>query len=807
MTLLRFALLLTLTFPVDWAAAAAAEEADPAAELLGYEAGQPRTALLAFEAELRSATPDQLPALEDRLLKVLESAAATRDAQDWACRQLRQAGSERSAAPLAALLADPQLETAARWALQSIPGAAVDQVLREALPALPAASRAGVLQTIGARRDRAAVSAIAPWASDSEAAVAEAALYALGQIGGSEALASVRRAEVPAAVQRYRFHALLRCAEQIEAEGQVAAAAKVYRDVFAGAPDSVLQTAAMHNALRAEQVRAADLAQAALTGASPRLRLAAAKLVCEAGDADLLGAVLRNLSALPADSVAALLNLVDDPLARPAVLAAAASDDEAVRLAALGALGRIGDASCVALLLETATGSRAAEQAAARHSLQRMRGAEIDAALVRAAEDGPPAPRGEAIRTLAVRDAVSAAPLLLKTARDADAAIRSEALRALGALADPQSLPALVQLLADAPSPDQIDVAEQAVLAACQRMAEPEVTSAAVLAGLPGPNAQVRSALLRILARIPAAASLAALREARRDADAAVQDAAIRGLAEWPDARPIGDLPEIARTATSLPHKVLALRGLVRMAALRGGRAPAETAALLGEALTLAPRPEERKLALAALGDVPHVAALELAVGCLQDEPLQVEAAMAVVKIAKAIQSREPQRAKAAVQKILEVCTAPAARQLAESAWFVLDALVNVAPQGKATSPDGWVKDGASSGEQAAIDGDPASYWDKEDGKDLYRLVVTLPRPERIVAISLMGYEHHRFAPKDFELLGDGQTVKKIENAQYEDNLLVVKLDEVTCTTVELRITGYYGGSPAIRELGLYRPQ
>lgn len=807
MSLLRFVLLLTLTLHVTLPVGAAGEETDPTAELLRYEAGQPRTALLAFEAELRSATRAELPGLEARLLQILESSAATRDAKDWACRQLRRAGSERSAVPLAVLLADPQLETVARWALQSIPGATADQVLRDALPTLSAASRAGVLQTIGARRDRAAVAAIAPWASDTDAAVAEAALYALGHIGGSEALEIVRRAEVPAALQRYRFHALLVCAEQVEAEGQVAAATQIYRDVFAEAPDSVLQTAALHNALRAEGARAADLAEAALKDSNRRLRLAAAKLVCESGDAELLTAVLRTLSSLPADAVAAFLNLVDDPSARPAALAAVEGDDEAVRVAAWGALGRIGDASCVALLLDMASGSQAVEQAAARHSLQRMRGVDVDAAVVRATEDGAPPRRAEAIRTLAARGAVSAVPVLLKTARDANDAVRNESLRALGALADRQSLPALVQLLTDAPSPEQIGVAEQALLAACQRIAEPELVAAAVSAGLPGPNVQVRCALLRVLARIPAAVSLAALRDARHDADTAVQDAAIRGLAEWPDARAIGDLPEIARTATNRPHQVLALRGLVRMAALQGDQAPAETAALLGEALSLAPRPDERKLALAALADVPHVAALDLAVGCLGDELLQVEAAMAVVRIAKRIQSRDPQRAKAAVQKILEVCTTPAARQLAESAWFVLDALVNVAPQGKAASPDGWGKDGASSGDQAAIDGDPASYWDKEDGKDLYRLVVTLPQPERIVAISVMGYEQHRFAPKDFELLGDGKLVKAIENAQYEDNLLVVKLDEVTCTKVELKITGYYGGSPAIRELGLYRPQ
>jgi hypothetical protein len=309
------------------------------------------------------------------------------------------------------------------------------------------------------------------------------------------------------------------------------------------------------------------------------------------------------------------------------------------------------------------------------------------------------------------------------------------------------------------------------------------------------------------VARVPSDRSLEALRAARRNGDAAVQDTAVRGLTDWPDARAIADMPDIARTAESLPHKVLALRGLVRMAALPGGREPAETAKLLGEALALASRSEEKKMALAALGDVPHLAALELASGCLADKELELEAATAVVKIAKRIQSNHPEPSKAAVQKILDVCTTAGARQLAESVWFVIGSLVNVAPQGQASSPDDLEKDGASGGDQAAIDGDPVTYWDEENDKGLYRLVVSLPQPQSLTAISITGYEHHQFAPKDFEILGDGKAVKKIENAQYEDNLLIVKLDPVTCSTIELKITGYYGQSPAIRELGLYRPQ
>jgi hypothetical protein len=176
-----------------------------------------------------------------------------------------------------------------------------------------------------------------------------------------------------------------------------------------------------------------------------------------------------------------------------------------------------------------------------------------------------------------------------------------------------------------------------------------------------------------------------------------------------------------------------------------------------------------------------------------------------VVKIAKALRTTQPDVAAAAVQKVLGVCKSPAARQLAESAMMVLGDLPNIAPQGTATSPDDIDKDGAAGDDQAGIDGDPNTYWDETDGQKLYRFVVTFKQPERIAAISILGYQHHNYAPKDFEVLCDGKLVKKVENAQYDNNLLILRLDETTCTTLELKITGYYGQSPAIRELGIYR--
>ena len=129
---------------------------------------------------------------------------------------------------------------------------------------------------------------------------------------------------------------------------------------------------------------------------------------------------------------------------------------------------------------------------------------------------------------------------------------------------------------------------------------------------------------------------------------------------------------------------------------------------------------------------------------------------------------------------------------------------VNLAIGATATSPDGFEKDGQAGGDQAAIDGDPGTYWDEANGKRLYILKVELKEPADVSAISILGYQHHSYAPKDFEILCDGRTVKTVRGARYDANQLVVTFPAVHCKTLELKITGCYGASPAIRELEIY---
>jgi len=780
----------------------------PYSDVLTYEFSGPRTATVAIEAEIRAATPEELRAIETKLLTILASPDATTASKDWICRQLRQAGSERSVLALVPLVADKDLATVARWALQSIPSPKVDEALRDAVCQVKGDLLVGVVCTIGARRDCQAVPLLAPLAGDKEPAVAEAALYALGQIGNKDALAAIQAASAPEGLKRYRFHAMLLCAERMAAEGQSADAPAAYRDLYEQSGDVVIQIGALRGILTKDPNEAPPLVAAALKAEKPKLRLSAAKLACELGGVEILNPVLSTLPTFPKDVQTAILGMVNEKATLPAVLAAADSGEEDIRVAALGAIGRLGDESVVPLLLPIATAGGGSEQATARKSLEQLRGADVDRALVSAAQDGETAQRIEAIRTLAARTTTSAIPTLLELAKDAEQNARIEAIGAVGTIAGCQAFPRMLQILTEAESEKDRGAAEKASITIGQRTRAIHHDWAAerVLTFMPDQSADVRCSLLRVLATIRSDKSLDGLREAIGDADASVKDAAVRGLVNWPDAAPIEDLLELARSSESQVHKVLALRGVTRMAVLSDERPAQQKVKLLAEAMDAAARPEERKLVLGALAEIGHPAALELALGYLADESLEDEAATAVVKIAKSVQKTDLNAAGAAIRKVLDVCKSPTARQLAESSLIVVDRMVNIATQGTATSPDDLEKDGTASGDQAAIDGNHGTYWDEVNNQPLYRLLVTFEQPERIAALSIIGYGHHDYAPKDFEIVCDGKAAKKIENAQYDDNFLVVSIQEVTAKAVELKITGYYGASPAVRELGIYRP-
>ena len=171
--------------------------------------------------------------LETRLAEVLPT-KAPRAAKDYACRKLTIIGTAASVPALAALLPEKELSHMARYALERISTPEAAQALREALSKTSGTEKAGVVGSLGARRDVASIADLAALLGDSDPLVALAAATALGDIGTAESAKALKDAK-PAveAVKLRAADARLTAAERLLAAGDHAAAKAVYTSLLA----------------------------------------------------------------------------------------------------------------------------------------------------------------------------------------------------------------------------------------------------------------------------------------------------------------------------------------------------------------------------------------------------------------------------------------------------------------------------------------------------------------------------------------------------------------------------------------------
>ena len=116
-------------------------------------------------------------AQETELLAVLRSDASVQE-KSAACRQLAQVATKESVPTLAAMLGDEKLSHMARYALETIRDPSADAALRDALDSVAGTPRLGVIGSLGARRDRQAVEALAKLLPGNDSTAAQAAARA-----------------------------------------------------------------------------------------------------------------------------------------------------------------------------------------------------------------------------------------------------------------------------------------------------------------------------------------------------------------------------------------------------------------------------------------------------------------------------------------------------------------------------------------------------------------------------------------------------------------------------------------------------
>ncbi len=560
--------------------------------------------------------------------------------KEFVCRQLAIIGSEAEVVSLCPLLPNENYSDIARYALEGIGGDNSRAALCAALAKTSGKTAIGIINSLAVLDDKKAIKPLSFLATSSDAAIASAAVRALGKIGGSDAEKALKKLAATAKGDFLDgvYDAYLVSADKLVTQKKQSKALAIYKSVYARSTSQPIRTMALRGMVATARKDAAALLVKVLTGEDAAMKLAAVSLTSEikGGKATVaLAKVLPKLSRELQVKLIETLGYRGDPAALPHVLSVADSPDESVRVAALNTLGDIGNASTVSLLARAAAGGESNSSRAARESLYRVKDAAADAEIVKQLFSRDSKVKLELITAVAKRRIASAVPALLAAADDQNETIRRSALKSLRVVGEGANLPALVDLLIRAKTDEERTEAETTIVAVAQKNSAGLDAAAPIRTAYPTiKDASIKLSFISVLGDIGSDSSLALLRTAIADQDKSISKAAIQALAAWPTPSPLLILLQQTQISKDDSIRELALTGYIRMIGLDEHRDPAHTFSMYQDAMKRTSRLDDQKAVLAGLSNVRTRDSLKMAAVYLTDGNLKNETAVAITKIA-----------------------------------------------------------------------------------------------------------------------------------------------------------------------------
>jgi len=578
---------------------------------------------------------------EKELIAILRSDAPPAD-KAIACKRLAIDGSSEAVSELAKLLPDPQLSSWARTALEAIPGPEADEALRKACESLSGLQLVGTINSIGVRRDAGAVDRLTTRLRDTDVEVASAAAVALGRIGSVEAATSLRKllSGAPGMVRSAIAEGCVLCAERFHAEGKSAEATALYDEIRKASVPKQRVIEATRGAILARGEAGIPLLMEQFQSSDKAFFQLALGTAREFPGGDVDKALAEAMVAASPERAALMIQSMADrkeTVVMQAILKAAEQGPLPVRLSAINALARVGDASCLSSLLKVATDSDPELSLAAKTTLAELPGTQIDSRIVAllAKSDGAMMP---VLVDLIAKRRIDAVGDLLKTLNSPDAAVRQAALTALGETIKLDQLSVLIAPVVAPKFPEDQAIAQKALTAASVRMPDREACAAELSAAVANASSlATKGSLLQILGAVGGTKALATLRAAGQDANPELQEISSRLLGEWmtADAAPV--LLELAKSPTNRYH-VRSMRGYVRIA--RQFVLPEdERFDMCQEAYETARQISEKKLVLDVLKRYPSMDGLMLSIKAMQVPELKEDATQTTLQVAQKLSS------------------------------------------------------------------------------------------------------------------------------------------------------------------------
>jgi HEAT repeat protein len=475
---------------------------------------------------------------EPALIKILAEGTDSGE-KAMACKRLAVYGTVSCVPEVAKLLSDPQLASWARITLEAIPGAESNAALRDAAGKLEGLLLVGVINSLGVRRDAQAVELLTAKLKQGSADVASAAALALGHIGNEQSLAALRESLPTAApnVQSAVAEGCIYAAEHQFKSGNTALATQVYDEIRNGKYPAQRVVEATRGAILVRGEEGVPLLIEQLRSPSRKQFAIALQTARELSSNQLGQALVAELSKASADRAPLIVEALAELKGKTdlaALQSLAETGSKEVKLAAIGALSRLGDVSCVDRLLKVARQS-ADLNTAVRAALVALPDPQVDSDILKrlptAAEDQVILLEVVGLRQLEATDQ------LVKAIDSPDEKVRAAAIQSLGQTVPQAKLSTLIAQVVSPKRAADGEAAARALKNASIRMPDREACAATLSDAVKSASDTTKVTLLETIGAVGGTKALETVQSFAMG-KGQLRDVSTRLLGEWmtPDA-------------------------------------------------------------------------------------------------------------------------------------------------------------------------------------------------------------------------------------------------------------------------------
>ncbi|UYQ91869.1 DUF1080 domain-containing protein [Chitinophaga horti] len=476
-----------------------------------------------------------------------------------------------------------------------------------------------LISALGDTRSKAAVNAITAHATSEDAALRKISLYALARIGDRQ---SAKLLEEQAAKSGYTFdvtNATSSYLLYLQQSGHTELATALSKKQLPVHTRTVVLK--LLSDLQADKRIA--LLTAAMTDKDAEYRTAALKYAALQPSDEAVAAWTKTYAKANAASKAGILSLLGASGSKQALpVIQAALKDEKVKLAAIQAAGRTGDASLVPALLNTLKASDSATVQAVKQALLTIKSEQLTSQVAAYLPNANPLAQQALLDVLAARKANGQSAAVWAALKSNNEAVSKAAYQALPAVADASQLQQLFDLLPTTKTAAQTSQTQAAIVVALAGTSEADAVARVAAEMKKAPERY-----LNMLAGIGGKQAMDMVLNAYRDGNEATRQAALKSLLSWKDASAARPL-----LATAKQHPA-ALQGVIDLVS-RSGWTPDQKFLVLREAMEVAGTSAQKAKLLKEIEKCKTFPALMFAAKYIGDATVQQEAASAFAVIA-----------------------------------------------------------------------------------------------------------------------------------------------------------------------------